>query len=235
MVNLMEKVKELGYTVVHIKTDSIKIANADPYIVKVIMDYGHKYGYTFELEAVYDRMAIVNKAVYISKIALGDDGMKQSKICDWSATGKQFQEPYVFKTLFSHEDYSFDDLVQHKSARTPVYICKGEKPIRFVGKEGNFVPVMDAIFGGDLMTLRDDKFNSISGTKGYRWQEAEVVKNNHNEDQVDLTYFDSLADSAKKAIEEYIPGTRFTDSIDFESKPTEESRLEQMNKLKQFM
>lgn len=235
MVNLLEKVKELGYTVVHIKTDSIKIANADPYIVKVVMDYGHEYGYTFELEAVYDRMAIVNKAVYISKLGLGDDGMKQSKVCDWSATGKQFQEPYVFKTLFSHEDYSFDDLVQHKSAKTPVYICKDEKPVRFVGKEGNFVPVMDTIFGGDLMTLRDGKFNSISGTKGYRWQEAEVIKNNHNEDQVDLTYFDSLADAAKKAIEEYIPGTEFTDSIDFESKPTEESRMEQMNKLKHFM
>ena len=237
MVNLLEKVQELGYTVVHIKTDSIKIANSDPSIVKFVMDYGHQYGYTFELEAVYDRMAIVNKAVYISKIALGDDGMRQSNDpnCKWSATGKQFQEPYVFKTLISHEDYTYEDLVQHKSAKTPIYICNDGKLGRFVGKEGNFVPISGDATGGDLMTLRDGKLNSISGTKGYRWQESEVVKASGHISDVDLTYFENLADEAKAAIDKYIPQSNFEDVHDFINSQTDPKVMDDIQTLKPFM
>lgn len=237
MMDLTEKVEAMGYTVVHIKTDSIKVANADPKIAQFIIDYGHQYGYDFELEAVYDRMCIVNKAVYISKLALGDDGMRQSSddSVRWSATGKQFQEPYVFKTLFSHEDYSFDDLLQHKSAQTPVYICKDGKPIRFVGKEGNFVPVMDTHTGGDLMTKRDGKFNYLSGTKGYIWNEAEVVKSVGAIDAVDLTYFDSLADDAKQAIQDNMKNCNLETVYDFINSKTSTEDTAAQQALKQFM
>ena len=30
----------------------------------------------------------------------------------WTATGKQFQVPYVFKTLFSHEKIEFEDMCE---------------------------------------------------------------------------------------------------------------------------
>ncbi len=69
MVNLKHAVQDQGFTVAHIKTDSIKIPNATPEIVKFVMDYGKEYGYTFEHEATYDRMCLVNDAVYICKYA----------------------------------------------------------------------------------------------------------------------------------------------------------------------
>ena len=86
-----------------IKTDSIKIPNATPEIIQFIMDYGKEYGYTFEHEATYEKMCLVNDAVYIAKYA--DTG-------EWTATGAQFAVPYVFKTLFSHEKIDFDDICE---------------------------------------------------------------------------------------------------------------------------
>lgn len=106
MVNLKHQVQAKGFTVAHIKTDSIKIPNATPEIIQFVMEYGARYGYTFEHEATYDRMCLVNDAVYIAKDK--DDG-------HWSATGTQFQVPYVFKTLFSKEDIVFEDMCETKS------------------------------------------------------------------------------------------------------------------------
>lgn len=67
MINLKHEVQERGFTVAHIKTDSIKIPDATPEIIQFVMDYGKRYGYTFEHEATYDRMCLVNDAVYIAK------------------------------------------------------------------------------------------------------------------------------------------------------------------------
>ena len=60
MINLKHEVQERGFTVAHIKTDSIKIPDATPEIIQFVMDYGKRYGYTFEHEATYDRMCLVN-------------------------------------------------------------------------------------------------------------------------------------------------------------------------------
>lgn len=111
MINLKHAVQERGFTVAHIKTDSIKIPNATPEIIEFVMWYGKKYGYTFEHEATYDRMCLVNDAVYISKDAATNE---------WDATGTQFAVPYVFKKLFSKEEIEFDDLCETKS------VAKGE-------------------------------------------------------------------------------------------------------------
>ena len=100
MIDLKHEVQKRGFTVAHIKTDSIKIPDATPEIIQFVMDFGKKYGYTFEHEATYDRMCLVNDAVYMCKY---DDG-------HWDATGTQFQIPYVFKTLFSKEDIMFEDV-----------------------------------------------------------------------------------------------------------------------------
>ena len=67
MVDLLQAVQEKGYTVAHIKTDSIKIPDADDKIIKFVMDFGKKYGYEFEHEATYEKMCLVNDAVYIAK------------------------------------------------------------------------------------------------------------------------------------------------------------------------
>ena len=116
MVDLKHAVQEQGYTVAHIKTDSIKIPDADPKIIEFVMEFGKKYGYTFEHEATYERMCLVNNAVYIAKYQNGK----------WTATGTQFQIPYVFKKLFSKEDIEFEDMCETKSVTTAIYLDMNE-------------------------------------------------------------------------------------------------------------
>ena len=121
MVDLKNAVEAKGYTVAHIKTDSIKIPNATNDIIKFVMDMGQAYGYTFEHEATYERMCLVNNAVYIARYDTVDrcqamygyvPGDNKKHPGEWTATGTQFAVPYVFKTLFSHEPIVFNDLCQ---------------------------------------------------------------------------------------------------------------------------
>ena len=85
-----------------------------------IMDYGEQYGYTFEHEATYDRMCLVNDAVYIAKYK---DGKHAG---EWTATGTQFQVPYVFKKLFSKEPIAFEDMCEAKSVSSALYLDRNE-------------------------------------------------------------------------------------------------------------
>ena len=120
MTLLTREVQKRGYTVAHIKTDSIKIPNANGQIIKFVEDFGKEYGYTFETEANFDRFALVNDAVYVAKYA---DGKHAGK---WDATGKQFAVPYVFKTLFSKEPIEFDDLCETISCNSALYLDRNE-------------------------------------------------------------------------------------------------------------
>ena len=120
MVNLKHEVQERGFTVAHIKTDSIKIPDATPEIIQFVMEYGKQYGYTFEHEATYDKMCLVNDAVYIAKYK---DGKHAG---EWTATGTQFAVPYVFKKLFSKEEIVFEDLCEAKSVSSALYLDMNE-------------------------------------------------------------------------------------------------------------
>lgn len=120
MVNLQHFVEERGFTVAHIKTDSIKIPNATPEIIQAVMEYGKMYGYTFEHEATYSKMCLVNDAVYIAQYKDGEHAG------EWTATGAQFAVPYVFKTLFSHEEITFDDLCETKAVTSALYLDMNE-------------------------------------------------------------------------------------------------------------
>lgn len=120
MVNLKHEVQKRGFTVAHIKTDSIKIPDADPDIIAFVMDYGKRYGYTFEHEATYDKMCLVNDAVYIARYKGGKEDGK------WTATGKQFAVPYVFKTLFSREPLEFKDMCETFSVSGALYLDMNE-------------------------------------------------------------------------------------------------------------
>lgn len=116
MVNLKHEVQNRGFTVAHIKTDSIKIPDATPEIIQFVTEYGKRYGYNFEHEATYDRMCLVNDAVYIARY---EDG-------EWTATGTEFQVPYVFKKLFSKEPIEFKDMCETKSVSTALYLDMNE-------------------------------------------------------------------------------------------------------------
>lgn len=205
MVNLKHEIQERGFTVAHVKTDSVKIPDATPEIIKFVQDYGLKYGYTMEHEATYDRMCLVNDAVYIAKYKDGG----------WTATGTQFQVPYVFKTLFSKEPITFDDLCETKTVSSALYLDmnedlpEGEHDYVFIGKVGRFCPIKPGCGGGVLCREATDpktgekKYASATGAKGYRWLESETVKILEKENDIDRSYYNRLVDEAVETISKY--------------------------------
>ena len=223
MVNLKHEVQRKGFTVAHIKTDSIKIPNATPEIIEFVTEYGKQYGYDFEHEATYDRMCLVNDAVYIAKYKDGDHAG------EWTATGTQFAVPYVFKKLFSKEPIEFNDMCETKSVTSALYIRnndpdaeetiidtntgkeitvkRGDKP-EFIGRVGLFCPIKPGCGGGELLRESKDKDGNIkyaaaTGTKGYEWLEAEMVKTLGKEGDIDRSYYDKLVDDAVATISKY--------------------------------
>lgn len=250
MINLEEEVTKLGFKVVHIKTDSIKIADANPYIIQFCMDYAAKYGYKFNHEATYERMCIVNDAVYIAKYATKEwcqnrYGYIPEDVEDhegqWTATGKQFQVPYVFKTLFSHEPIEFKDVCETFQVSTALYLdFNGSK--KFVGRIGEFCPIKEGRGGGIL--LRDSgngKFAAVQGTKKpgkikkgeaetYFWLDSETVLDLHKDypnDDIDLDYYRHYVDDAIETIGKYCDPEWFLsdchgDFSDYMNEPTGE-------------
>ena len=223
MLMLKDEVAKRGFETAHIKTDSIKIPNATPDIIQFVMDIGKRYGYTFEHEATYSRMCLVNDAVYIAKFhsaewcekTYGYIPSKQKKNAGkWTATGAQFAVPYVFKTLFSGEEIVFDDLCETKEVKTALYLDMNETlptdehDYHFIGKVGSFCPIEDGKGGGSLVCERKDKegnikYDSATGAKDYKWLEAEMVKQLGKEADIDKTYHRKLVDKAVDAISEY--------------------------------
>lgn len=202
MIDLQYAVQEKGFTVAHIKTDSIKIPDATPEIIKFVFDFGAKYGYTFEHEETYSKMCLVNNAVYIARYGTG------KKIGKWVAVGAQFQHPYVFKTLFSKEPIIFNDLCETKQVTTALYLNMNEENeaednLRFVGKAGLFCPMKPGAGGGLLLREKEGSFNAAVGTKGYRWMESEMVTALKKEDQIDLSYYSKLVDEAVGKISQF--------------------------------
>lgn len=198
MIDLKHFVQEQGFTVAHIKTDSIKIPEATPDIIQKVMDFGKLYGYDFEHEATYSKMCLVNDAVYIAQ----ENG-------EWSATGAQFAHPYVFKTLFSHEPVEFEDLCETKNVTTALYLDmnegldEGEHSYVFVGRAGRFAPVVDGSGGGLLMREKDGAYHAATGSKGHRWMESEMIKALKLESVIDRSYHDKLVDAAVDNISKY--------------------------------
>ena len=226
MRTLQDEVKARGFTVAHIKTDSIKIPNATPEIIQFVMDFGKQYGYTFEHEATYDRMCLVNNAVYIAKYKDGD----------WTATGTQFAVPYVFKTLFSKEPIGFSDLCETKQvAKGALYLDmneslpEGEHDYRFVGRIGEFCPIKPGKGGGELVVNRDEKYVSAAGAKGFRWLESETVQNGEGEDFIDRSYYNELVDAAVEEISKYGDFEQFVSEDPIEDVPPWESPDEPFN------
>ena len=201
MVDLKHFVQEKGYTVAHIKTDSIKIPNADDRIISEVFKFGRRYGYIFEHEATYDRMLLANDAVYI---AHDKDG--------WHATGKQFQEPLVFKTIFSGDPLDLEDVAQTRSVTTRMFLEFGEDDRKFVGCVGSFLPVVPGTPGAGRLVRenhRTDKegndlisYGDVSGCKGYLWLDYEDVQGDWR-DMYDDRYGRQLVDAALDQIRKW--------------------------------
>lgn len=210
MVNLKHEIQDRGFAVIHCKTDSIKVVNPSDDIQKFIFEYGKKYGYNFEIEHIFEKICLVNNAVYIAKLAEDDP----ENPGEWTATGAQFAIPYVFKKLFSKESIEFEDMCETKEVKTALYLDMneslpdGEHNRKFIGKVGLFCPIKAGCSGGELLREGKDKegnpkYDSATGAKGYRWLESEMVRELKKEKDIDRSYYDKLVDDAVDAISEY--------------------------------
>lgn len=203
MVDLVKALEERGVHVLHVKTDSIKVAKPSQETRDFIFEFGKKYGYEFEVEDTFQRLCLVNDAVYI---ALDYDGK-------WHATGAQFADPYVFKTLFSKESLEFDDVTIKKTVTTSIHMNTGtdeEPEMRYIGRSGAFVPVSQG--GGTLWREKDGKFSALAGTKGYRFVEAETMKEVGLDGPIDYSYFRALSDKARDTIAKWCDPVAFCGS-----------------------
>lgn len=269
MKTLFDEVVSKGYQICHVKTDSIKIVNADIDIIKYVQEFSQQYGYEMEHETTYDRMCLIDKAQYVAAYISPEECQKRygyipsgtvkhfkKHSYPWSTTGDAFQNPYIFKTLFSGEPIEFSDLCETKSVKTSIYLDMNEDLVNvydfdeeikrrnynlthpnepkklkfaeitddelqelvadghdyhFVGRVGNFVPIAPGNGGGVLLRSKDGKFDAVTGSKGYRWLEAEKVKLLGLEDKYDRNYFDNMINEAIKQISAFGSFERFID------------------------
>lgn len=224
MKTLQDEVTARGFTVAHIKTDSIKVPDATPEIIQFIFDFGKKYGYDFEHECTYEKMCLVNNAVYIAKYdSMGIRNKHGKHAGEWTATGAQFQQPFVFKSLFSKEPIEHVDVCETKevSKGGGLYLDmneglpEDEHAYQFIGRVGDFCPIKAGCGGGVLVREKDGKYNAVTGTKKehynkeageepvYRWLESEVVEKLDKWSDVDFSYYTQLVDAAVSDISKY--------------------------------
>jgi len=203
MIDLKHAVQDQVHQVVHIKTDSIKIPNATPEIIEFVMEFGRKYGYEFEHETTYDKFCLINDAVYIAR--------SEGK---WTAVGAQFQHPYVYKELFSHESVDFDDLCETKNViQGRIYLdMAGDGDVsgmRHVGRTGSFMPV--TYDGGTLWRIKDGQKYHVTGTTGHSWIDRDMAlyRDPIGDLFTDMDYFEDLKNEAIAAIERYVPFDEF--------------------------
>ena len=73
----------------------------------------------------------------------------------------------------------------------------------FVGKVGRFCPIKPGCNGGILYRENEGKYFAVTGTKGYRWLESELVQELGRENDIDNSYYENLANEAVESIAEY--------------------------------
>lgn len=208
MTLLKREVQKRGWQVAHIKTDSIKIANATQEAMDFVTKFGKEFGYSFETEANFSKFCLVNNAVYVAKFK---DGKHAG---EWTATGKQFAVPYVFKKLFTKEPIELEDLCETYEVKTALYLDmnenlpENEHNYKFIGKVGLFCPILPGHGGGELLREGKDKdsntkYSAATGSKGYRWLESEMVRTLGKEKDIDRSYYDKLVNDAVDTISEF--------------------------------
>ena len=257
MTLLKNEVQKRGFIVAHIKTDSIKVPDANDEIKDFIIKFGKEYGYAFETEADFEKFCLVNNAVYIAKFKEPRIDKKTKEEIWWTATGAQFAVPYVFKKLFSKKDIEFKDMCETKEVQgTAIYldmnenlpdvskyetimglrakssedlnknesrmvalysnmsnedleakVAEGHNRV-FIGRVGNFCPIKNGCGGADLVKEMKDKdgnikYDSVTGSKGYRWLESEMVRKLGKEADIDRSYYDKLVDAAVETISQF--------------------------------
>jgi hypothetical protein len=197
MVDLKHALEDRGINLIHIKTDSVKIADYTEEDVGFVIEFGKKYNYDFGVECVFQKLALINDAVLIAK----EDNNT------WDAVGARFSHPYIFKTMFTREPLELSDYSETRAVRKGVmYLDMGpgeedSDNLIHVGRVGRFYPVVEG--GGRLVRINEGKRYAVTGTKGFRWQIDEMVEEGGGVEQIDKTYFEDMLAEAKEKISEF--------------------------------
>ena len=186
MVLLKHEMTKRGIKLIHTKTDSVKLLDPTDEQVQWVVDFGAEYGYTFEVEHIYKRMTLVNKAALV-----GEYFNKKKGKDVWDPVGTMFLEPYTFKTLFSREDLVPEDF----------YLTKQVKKGRmFLNDQhlGRFAHVYAAKDGYPLENRHDDgRVTAPTGTKGFLFKNVSEYTDGSD---VDLSYYESHVKKCVAAI-----------------------------------
>jgi hypothetical protein len=124
----------------------------------------------------------------------------------------------LYETLLSLRLKSSDELNKKEGRLLESYsrmsdeelaskIAEGHNRI-FVGRVGNFCPIKPGCGGADLVKEMKDKdgnvkYDSVTGAKGYRWLESEMVREFGKEADIDRSYYDSLVNAAVDTIAQF--------------------------------
>ena len=76
---------------------------------------------------------------------------------------------------------------------------------KFVGKVGNFCPVLPGTGGGILLRDQNGDYYAAPGSKGFRWVESELIRDDYNNGKniIDKSYYNILVDEAVDTISQY--------------------------------
>ena len=112
-----------------------------------------------------------------------------------------------------------EELVKSLSEEAPTH-----HNYTFVGRVGQFTPVLPGAGGGKLYRYEDGKYSAVSGSKGYRWLESAHVKKYGKEDQIDKRYYMKKVDKARDDISDMTDYDAFVGNVDpeFMNKPIED-------------
>lgn len=169
-----------------------------PYIFKTLFS-----GEPVEFEDRCETKSVQDTAIYLDM----NEGMNNVELAEKELEKRIYnsQHPNEKQKRLSPDFKGFLDksLIE--------YVSEGHS-YHFVGRTGNFFPVRNGIGGGWLVSLRNGKYVSVTGTKDYRWMEAETAKRLGLQDEYSREYFDNMLQDAIKSIELYGDFDSFIDT-----------------------
>lgn len=200
-----------GYTFEHEATyDRICQVNAADYIAKENGEWtvtGKQFAVPYVFKTLFSHEKLEFKDFCETKeVKQGDIYLDMNEdLADVSRFEKDLEK---LETQYKHGKIS-DTTFEAEGQRLTKEIAIGHNYI-FVGRVGQFCPIKEGCGGGVLYRMKDGKYFAISGSKGYRWLESEMVQTLEKEDDIDDSYYKKLANEARDEISKYGDFERFT-------------------------
>ncbi len=137
------------------------------------------------------------------------------------------EEKELDKLIKKHKKGDIDDATFASQETELKEVIATGHTYQFVGKIGAFCPIQSDKGGGVLYREQKGKYNAVSGTKGYRWLEAEQVLSG-NEDIIDKDYYRKLVDDAVDTISKYGDAEWFMSDDPYQGSALQQERLEEI-------